>query len=45
MSGSTLHTVVHIMVDWEAQGVLGRGRRKVIIAGQAALERIAASDE
>ncbi|WP_299364726.1 Crp/Fnr family transcriptional regulator [uncultured Paracoccus sp.] len=45
MSGSTLHTVSRIMASWEAQGVLGRGRRKVIIADPAALEKITATEE
>lgn len=45
MSGNTLHTVSRIMAAWEGQGVLGRGRRKVVIADLAALQEIAGEDE
>lgn len=41
MSGNTLHTVSRIMAAWEGQGVLGRGRRKVVIADVDALQRLA----
>ena len=41
MSGNTLHTVSRIMAAWETQGILGRGRRKVVIADGDALQRIA----
>lgn len=45
MSGNTLHTVSRIMAAWEAQGVLGRGRRKVVIADLGALQEIAGEDD
>lgn len=45
MSGNTLHTVSRIMAAWESQGVLGRGRRKVVIADLGALQEIAGEDE
>lgn len=44
MSGNTLHTVSRIMAAWESQGVLGRGRRKVVIADPRALQEIAGED-
>ena len=44
MSGNTLHTVSRIMAAWESQGVLGRGRRKVVIADLDALKQLAGSD-
>ncbi|MDO5371655.1 Crp/Fnr family transcriptional regulator [Paracoccus sp. (in: a-proteobacteria)] len=45
MSGNTLHTVSRIMAAWEGQGVLGRGRRKVVIADLAALQEIAGEED
>lgn len=45
MSGNTLHTVSRIMAAWESQGVLGRGRRKVVIADLDALKQLAGSDD
>ena len=45
MSGNTLHTVSRIMAAWETQGVLGRGRRKVVIADLDALKRLAGFDD
>lgn len=45
MSGNTLHTVSRIMAAWEAQGILGRGRRKVVIADPGALQGIAGPDD
>jgi CRP-like cAMP-binding protein len=45
MSGNTLHTVSRIMAAWESQGVLGRGRRKVVISDVAALQEIAGEDD
>ena len=45
MSGNTLHTVSRIMAAWETQGILGRGRRKVVIADGDALQRIAGPDD
>ncbi len=45
MSGNTLHTVSRIMAAWESQGVLGRGRRKVIISDLLALHKIAGEDD
>lgn len=45
MSGNTLHTVSRIMAAWEAQGILGPGRRKVVIADRAALENLAAAED
>ncbi len=41
MSGNTLHTASRIMAAWEADGILLRARRKVIIADLPALEAIA----
>lgn len=37
MSGTTLHTVSRMMAAWEAEGLLLRARRKVIIADPAGL--------
>ncbi|WP_018000776.1 Crp/Fnr family transcriptional regulator [Paracoccus sp. N5] len=41
MSGNTLHTASRIMAAWEAEGILLRARRKVIIADTAGLAAIA----
>mgnify|MGYP001760859818 FL=1 len=41
MSGNTLHTASRIMAAWEAEGILLRARRKVIIADPAGLAAIA----
>ncbi|MTH34407.1 helix-turn-helix domain-containing protein [Paracoccus limosus] len=41
MSGNTLHTASRIMAAWEAEGILLRARRKVIIADPAGLATIA----
>ena len=45
MSGNTLHTVSRIMAGWESQGVLGRGRRKVVIADLDALKQLAEAED
>lgn len=41
MTGNTLHTVSRIMAAWEAQGVLVRARRKIVIADMEGLRAIA----
>lgn len=45
MTGSTLHTTSRIMAAWEAQGILVRARRKIVIADMAALRCIADAGE
>lgn len=41
MSGNTLHTASRIMAAWEAEGILLRARRKVIVGDPARLAAIA----
>jgi hypothetical protein len=41
MAGTTLHTVSRTLSGWEEQGVVGSGRRRVIVRDMKALTMIA----
>lgn len=45
MTGTTLHSVSRIVASWGAQGIVGRGRARLVVRDIEALERIAAASD
>ncbi len=45
MTGTTLHTVSRTLSGWEARGLVGSGRRRVVIAQPDALAEVAEEEE